>query len=80
MSPEVRDGDYVRVDPDVPAEPGRAVALQGGESGRAAAFRVVRQDGTCCREGRIRAFPDRRLDAPAEASALGVAVFAGRRI
>ena len=80
MSPDVRDGDQVQVDPDVPIEVGRVVALRGRRAGRALVRRVVEQNGRLVLRGTQPGIPDRQLDADAEAAILGVAVFAGRRI
>jgi len=80
MAPDVRDGDHVGVDPDVPVEPGRAVALGGGEAGRAVVLRLVEDEGRLVLRGTRPGVADRPFDAAAEAAMLGVAVFAGRRI
>ncbi len=80
MAPDVRDGDHVRVDPDAPVEPGRAVALRDGESGRAVVLRLAEEEGRLVLRGTLAGVADRPLDAEAQAAILGVAVFAGRRI
>lgn len=80
FAPDVRDGDHVRVDPDVRVEPGRALALRCREAGRAEVLRLAEADGRLVLRGTRPGVPDRPFDAEAEAAVLGVAVFAGRRI
>ena len=80
MAPDVRDGDRVQVDPDIPVEPCRAIALRHCEAGRAVVLRLVEEDGRLVLRGTQSGIPDRPFDADAEAAVLGVAVFAGRRI
>lgn len=80
MAPDVRAGDHVQVDPDVPAEPGCAVALRHRDADRAVVMRLVEEGGRLLLRAKRPDVPDRVLDAEAEAGILGVAVFAGRRI
>lgn len=80
LAPDVRDGDHVQVDPDVPVEPGRAVALRHRDAGGAEVLRLVEEDGCLLLRGTRPGIPDRALDADAEADILGVAVFGGRAL
>ena len=80
MSPLVEDGDWLFVDPDEPAEPGRLVAIEHPETGEATARLMAAADGR-----RVLGTPhaDAReivLDRDTETMILGTVVFQGRRV
>ena len=80
VPPEFRAGDFVYVDPDEPAAPGRFVALAADDAETATVGRVV-DDG---RTWRVRtadgARPDIVFGTDAETAILGVVVFTGARV
>ena len=80
MAPRIRHGDYVYVDPDLPAEPGRFVALWPGELGEATVRQIVEDGGSRVLRALDARCPDRALDADAEILIRGVVVLAGRKI
>ena len=80
MAPQIRHGDYVYVDPDVPAEPGLFVALAHGEPGEATVWQLAEEGGLRVLRALDARCPDRALDADAEALIRGVVVFAGRKL
>ena len=81
MAPSVRAGDYVRIDPDVPAVDGSLVAVRdpvrGGET---VVRRLVERDGRrnlCAQDERC---PERPVDASNETDIRGVVVFIGNEV
>ena len=81
MAPRVREGDYVRVDPDEPAADGRFVAVRDPERGGETVVRLlVERDGHRI----LRAFdercPERIVDAGNETDIQGVVVFVGNTV
>ena len=78
MAPRFRMGDFVTVDPDEPAAPGRCVAVAGDEPGTATVGVVVEERGAwCVRDG---ARSEIVFGTEAETAILGVVVFRGRRV
>ena len=80
MAPRIRHGDYVYVDPEMSAEPGRFVALAHGEPGEATVWQIVEEGGLRVLRALDARCPDRALDTDAEALIRGVVVFAGRKL
>ncbi len=81
MAPRVRAGDYVWIDPDVPAEHGSLVAVRDpARGGVTVVRRPVERDGrrTLCAEDER--CPERTVDADNETDIRGVVVFAGNEV
>ena len=81
MAPPVRAGDYVRVDPDVPAALGSLVAVcDPALGGGTVVRRLVERDGhrTLCAEDER--FSERTVNADNETDIRGVVVFVGNEV
>ena len=79
MAPRFRDGDHLEVDPDVPAGPGRFVAVDDGNGGVTVRLLAAR-GGRRVLRALAPGWPERALDAPVETAIRGVVVFAGRAV
>ena len=80
MRPRFADGDYLFVDPDEPAEPGRFVAVEDPETGERTVRLMQARDGRRVLrplDGEYR--PEIALDRDNETMILGTVVFGGRR-
>ena len=80
MAPRFLDGDYLYVDPDVPAAPGRYIAVGGAEVGETTVRLFVLQQGRRVMRALAAGWPEWTLDADNETMILGVVVFAGRAV
>ena len=81
MAPRVRAGDYVWIDPDVPAVDGSLVAVRDpARGGETVVRRLVERDGRrtlCAEDGRC---PERAVDDGNETDIRGVVVFVGNEV
>ena len=81
MAPRVRTGDYIWIDPDEPAVPGRLVAVRDpGRGGETVVRLLVERDGRrilCALDDRC---PERTVDAGNETDIRGVVVFVGNTV
>ncbi len=80
-APLARDGDFVNIDPDEPAVPGRFVALRFDDDRPVTVARVVEEDGR--RSARMPSAVPGRSWCSARTTrrrSAGVVVFAGRRL
>jgi len=81
MTPRVRAGDYVWVDPDEPAGDGRLVAVRDPARGGETVVRLlVERDGRRTLRALDRRFPERAIDADNETDIRGVVVFVGNTV
>ena len=80
MEPVLRAGDFVYVDPDEPAEPGRYVAARLPETGETAVRRLDLEGGRRVLRGEDPELPDVVPNADNETMIVGVVVFSGRRV
>ena len=79
MAPRIRRGDFVYVDPDQSAVPGRFVALRG-PGGERTVRRCVEEDGRRVLRALAPGWPESVLDAEVGTLIEGVVVFAGRAL
>ena len=79
MEPRFREGDYLFVDPDEWAQPGRYVAAGGGEVGPTTVRLLVVEDGRRVLRALNPGWPEWTLDSRNETVIQGVVVFAGWR-
>ena len=81
MAPRVRVGDYVWIDPDEPAVPGRFVAVRDpGRSGETVVRLLVERDGRRILHAFDERCPERIVDAGNETDIRGVVVFVGNTV
>ena len=78
MTPRLRAGDYVRVDPDEPAVAGRVVLFGHGEA--AVVRLLVEEDGRRVLRALREGYPEVVVDADNETDIRGVVVFSGREV
>ncbi|MDE0063673.1 MAG: hypothetical protein OXP09_16715 [Gammaproteobacteria bacterium] len=80
LAPQIRKGDYVYVDPDEPAVPGRFVAVWDAVQAETTVRMLARSGGRDV----LRVFDGSRsdevLDASNETDIQGAVVFVGRRV
>ena len=79
MSPRFEAGDWLYVDPDEPAEPGRYVGIEDPESGVRTARLMVERDGRPALRALDGGWPEIALDHDNETMILGTVVFAGSK-
>ena len=81
MAPRVRMGDYVWIDPDEPATPGRFVAVRDpGRGGETVVRLLVERDGRRFLRALDERCPERIVDASNETDIRGVVVFVGNTV
>lgn len=80
MAPVFRAGELIYVDPDVPAESGRFVAMRHEGTGTTLVRRIVEEDGRQVLRAQDSDVPDCGFGAEMGTSFLGVVVFAGREV
>ena len=81
MAPRVRMGDYVWIDPDEPATPGRFVAVRDpGRGGQTVVRLLVERDGRRFLRALDERCPERIVDASNETDIRGVVVFVGNTV
>lgn len=80
MEPVFLAGDFVTVDLDEPAEPGRFVAVREGDTDATTVRRMVLEDGRRVLRAEDPDVPDVVLDASNETMIQGVVVFSGRAV
>ena len=78
MAPRFPDGDYIFVDPDVPAESGRFVVVGRPDDGAATFKQLVVEDGRRYLKAANPAWPEPIVEMQPDAAVCGVVVFQGR--
>ena len=78
MAPRFPDGDYIFVDPDVPAESGKFVVVRRPDDGAATFKQLVVEDGRRYLKAANPAWPEPIVEAHPDAAVCGVVVFQGR--
>ena len=79
MRPRFEAGDWLYVDPDEPAEPGRCVGIEDPDGGGRTARLMVERDGRRVLRALDGGRPDIVLDRDNETMILGTVVFRGAR-
>ncbi len=80
MEPRFSGGDYLYVDPDAVAEPGRIVVFRESRANSAAFRYLVEEHGRLLLRAANPAWPDRVLNGESRSMICGVVVFSGCRI
>lgn len=77
MAPRIEDGDWLWVDPDEPAEPGRLVAIEDPETGQRTARLMFAHDSRRALRALTGDAAEIVLDYDNETMILGTVVFRG---
>ena len=80
MEPVFLDGEYLYVDPDEPAEPGRHIWVHDDGTGESTVRLMVEEDGRRVLRALNPGWPEWTLDHDNETMIQGVVVFAGRGV
>ncbi|MYE81674.1 MAG: peptidase S24 [Gammaproteobacteria bacterium] len=78
MAPAFPEGDYIFVDPDVPAEHGSYVVVRRADDGAATFKQLVVENGRRYLKAANPAWPEPIVEAEADTAVCGVVVFQGR--
>ena len=80
LAPWFRRGDFVWVEPDVTAAPGRIVAVRAAAGGEAVVRLLIEEGGARVLRALGPEYPDLPYDDDAEGRLIGTVVFAGEAI